>query len=55
MERKGFNPKQGISKDTLKPGNSRETISQNIKTERASGKSERQSIAIALNKARESK
>ena len=35
----------------LKKGKSKEVISSNIKTEKASGKSQAQSVAIALNKA----
>ena len=39
----------------LKSGSSRKTIAKNIKTELKSGKSRRQSIAIALNKASKSR
>ena len=35
----------------LKEGNSQETISENIKTERAAGKPEAQAVAIAEHKA----
>lgn len=35
----------------LKPGKSKKVISENIKTEMEHGKSQKQSIAIALNKA----
>lgn len=38
----------------LKSGSSRETISSNIKTEIAHGKPQKQAVAIALSKARES-
>lgn len=38
----------------LKRGTSRKTVSQNIETEMASGKSQKQSVAIALNTARSS-
>lgn len=38
----------------LKKGASRETISENIRKERAAGKPEKQSVAIALNEARKS-
>ena len=38
----------------LKRGSSRATVSQNIKTEMAAGKPQKQAVAIALNKARES-
>lgn len=37
----------------LKAGSSQETISQNIKTEIAHGKPQKQAVAIALNKSRE--
>lgn len=36
----------------LKPGNSRATISQNIKTEIEHGKPQKQAVAIALDEAR---
>ena len=36
----------------LKKGSSKKVIAENIKTERAAGKSEKQAVAIALNKAR---
>jgi hypothetical protein len=39
----------------LKKGNSKKTISSNIKREMARGKSQKQSIAISLNKAGKSK
>jgi hypothetical protein len=39
----------------LKSGSSQATISHNIKVEREAGKPEKQAIAIAENKARESK
>jgi len=38
----------------LKAGKSRETISQNIKREIEAGRPQKQAVAIALNKARES-
>lgn len=38
----------------LKVGGSRETISSNIRTEVAAGKPQKQAVAIALSKARES-
>jgi len=38
----------------LVPGKSREKISTNIRTEIAAGKPQRQAVAIALSKARES-
>lgn len=39
----------------LKPGKSKKVISENIRKERASGKSQDQAIAIAMNKAGKSK
>jgi len=39
----------------LKSGKSKKVISQNIRTERKSGKSRKQSIAIALSKAGKSR
>jgi len=39
----------------LKSGKSKETISKNIKTEMKSGKPQKQAVAIALSKSRESK
>jgi hypothetical protein len=39
----------------LKSGSSQKVISQNIKTEMAHGKPQKQAIAIAMSKARESK
>lgn len=36
----------------LKPGKSRETISENIKTEVKAGRPQKQAVAIALNNAR---
>jgi uncharacterized protein DUF6496 len=38
----------------LKSGNSKKTISKNIKTEIEHGKNQKQAVAIALSKARES-
>jgi len=38
----------------LKKGSSKQTISQNIKTEMAHGKPQKQAVAIALNTARKS-
>lgn len=38
----------------LKKGKSREAISQNIRTERHHGKSQKQAVAIALNQSRKS-
>lgn len=46
---------KGKAQDTLKSGSSREVESQNIKTEVDAGKPQNQAVAIALNKARESK
>lgn len=45
------------SKNTmpLKSGSSKETMSENIKTEVAAGKPQKQAVAIAYSKARESK
>ena len=39
----------------LRKGSSQEVISQNIKTEMAAGKPQKQAVAIALNTARKSK
>lgn len=39
----------------LKPGSSKKVISSNIKTEMDKGKSQKQAIAIAMNKAGKSK
>lgn len=39
----------------LKKGSSKETISQNIRTERAAGRSQKQAVAIALKQAGKSK
>ena len=39
----------------LKKGYSKKTVSKNIKTEMASGKSQKQSVAIALDVARKAK
>lgn len=39
----------------LAKGSSKKTISDNIRTEIAAGKSQKQSVAIALSKARQSK
>jgi hypothetical protein len=39
----------------LKSGKSRKTIASNIKTEIAAGKPQKQAVAIALSKARETK
>jgi len=36
----------------LKPGNSKEVIKENIKTEMAAGKPQKQAVAIALEEAR---
>lgn len=39
----------------LKKGNSRKTVSQNIKTEMAAGKPQKQAVAIALHEAGKSR
>lgn len=39
----------------LKKGSSKKTIAQNIKTEMAHGKSQKQAIAIAMSEAKKSK
>lgn len=39
----------------LKKGYSKETVSKNIKTEMASGKPQKQAVAIALSEARQAK
>lgn len=39
----------------LKQGYSRKTVSQNIRTEMAAGKPQKQAVAIALNTARKAK
>ena len=39
----------------LKSGTSKKVVSQNIKTEMAHGKPQKQAVAIAMSKARESK
>ena len=39
----------------LKPGASKAVVAQNIKAERAAGKSQKQAVAIALDTARKSK
>jgi hypothetical protein len=38
----------------LKKGTSKDTVSKNVKTEMKHGKSQKQSVAIALNQARKS-
>ena len=44
-----------MATDPLQSGSSQKVIGSNIKTEKNAGKPQRQSVAIALNKARESK
>lgn len=48
--------RHGAKEDSmpLKRGTSREDISKNVKTEMKHGKSQKQSVAIALNQARKS-
>ena len=46
---------QGFNIMPLKKGKSKKVISDNIKTEMKAGKSQKQAIAIALNKAGKSK